>query len=470
MKLISLASTILFIILSLNSLAQQSSIIKKTGHIDSAGIFKLLYVPFDVPEGITEISVKQQYNNKGKNVINMGVYDAEGYQPRNTKGFRGWSGGAKNEFFINQGQASTGYIPGKIKPGVWHVLLYPSDIMANGIDWSLEITLARGPVKKPFTIKPAKESVNNIAGWYRGDLHMHTLHSDGKRTEQELVNEAVKKKLDYIISTEHNTNSANLKWGSYDQKDLLIINGEEVTTTAFGHWNAIGLKTNTLIDWRYTPEDNVIKKHIDKVHQDGGLCIINHPFYTKDLSNGFRFDPLLFDGIEIWNGAWDSLDAKALKWWDEFLKRGLHLLAIGASDTHKETGSPNNLGEPSTIVYAESLSQKAILSGLKNRKAYITSNGSIKLQFNAGTATQKASIGQTLKPKANENITVTLDMQPLPGATITLIGEQGTIFTESADKAEHQWALPTLSKKYIRIEVRDAKGQMLALTNPIWLK
>jgi hypothetical protein len=465
----SLPVALLLILSYFCAFSQDADTISKSGHIDSAQIFKLYYVPVDVPTGISEIRVKEQYSNQGKNVLNMGIYAPGNCSRGKTTNFRGWSGGAKNDFFINQADASTGYIPGKIKPGTWHVLIYASTIMAAGLDWKLEITLVKNQPKEPFTIKPAKEIINQTAGWYSGDLHMHTLHSDGKRTQQELIDEALSKKLDYIISTEHNTNSANLRWSKYDNKSLLIINGEEVTTTAFGHWNALGLKTNTLIDWRYSPNDQVINEYIKMVHHDGGLCIINHPFYAKDLSNSFKFDPLLFDGIEVWNGNWDFMDAKALKWWDGFLKQGHHILAIGASDTHQSTGSPNNLGNPSTIIYTESLSKIAILSGLKSGKAYISSLGKMDLEFNAQTKTGKATMGETLKFKTAEEVSATLSIKPIPYAVITLIGEQGILFTEKADQDQYKWTIPLALTKYIRIEVRDSENQMLVLTNPIWL-
>ncbi|CAM3842132.1 CehA/McbA family metallohydrolase [Mucilaginibacter galii] len=470
MKFSYITSFILLILNCFSALGQKADTVLKSGHIDSTQIFKLFYVPVNVPAGITEIKVKEQYSNEGKNVLNMGIYAPGDYSIGKTVNFRGWSGGAKNEFFINEADASTGYIPGKITPGIWHVLIYSSTIIKAGLDWKLEISLSKTQPKKPFIIKPAKKIINQITGWYSGDLHMHTLHSDGKRTQQELVDEAVSKKLDYIISTEHNTNSANLKWGYYDPNNLLVINGEEITTTAFGHWNALGLKTKTLIDWRYTPTDKVIQRYINMVHNDGGLCIINHPFYTKDLSNGFKFDPLLFDGIEIWNGNWDFMDAKALKWWQQLLKQGNHLLAIGASDTHKATGSENNLGNPSTIVYAEGLSKEAILNGLRNRTTYISSLGKIDLIFNAQTSNGKATIGETLKVKPAGEVSANLVLKPLPNAVVTLIGEQGPLFTVKADREQYQWTIPAASTKFIRIEVRDAKDQMLILTNPIWLK
>jgi len=450
--------------------AQSSKIITRTGHIDSAGLFKLVYVPVDVPNGVTEIRVNEKYNKSGKNVLNIGIFGPQGYELGNAAGFRGWSGGAKTSFFINEAEASTGYVPGKIGKGTWNILIYPSTITKEGIDWTLEIEMIIGQHKKIFKMAKANDFINNRAGWYSGDLHMHTLHSDGKRTQQQLTDEASSKHLDFIISTEHNTNSANLMWGKHEKKDLLIIDGEEVTSTAYGHWNAIGLKPQSWIEWRYTPDDKVIDKYIGQVHRDGGLCIINHPFYTKNLTNGFAYDPGLFDGIEIWNGNWDVMDALALKWWDGFLKTGKHMLAIGASDTHQSSGSPNNLGTPQTVVYAESLSQKGILKGLKSGKAYITSLPDIKLSMIARCGDQTAGIGNELKVNNNQQVTLNLTVPQISSATISIIGAQGVIKSATASSPGYQWLIDTANSNYIRLEIKNEDGQLLLITNPIWIK
>lgn len=461
---------LLILCFTANLHAQNSQTIIRSGHIDSADIFKLIYVPIKVPDGITGISVKEEYSNPSKNVLNMGIFGEEGYDLGNAAGFRGWSGGAKKEFFINEADASTGYVAGPIKKGTWNILIYPSTIIREGIDWKLTITLTSGTHQTPFKTQPAKTTVNNKAGWYRGDLHMHTLHSDGKRTQQELADEAVAKHLDYIISTEHNTNSANLQWGKYDKKGLLIINGEEVTTTAYGHWNAIGLKPQTWIEWRYAPKDNAIKRYTEQVHRDGGLCIINHPFYTPTLTNGFAFNPAFFDGIEVWNGNWDALDELDLKWWNDLLKSGRRMLAIGASDTHVSSGSPNNLGTPQTVVYAKTLSQTGIINGLRQGKAYITSIPDLRLDFSAGHDEKRADIGAELIANGNVQVKISFASTLVPAdAALTLIGSQGIIqslkmtTTSSLD-------IDVKSTSYLRLELRDSNGQMLAMTNPIWIK
>jgi hypothetical protein len=299
---------------------------------------------------------------------------------------------------------------------------------------------------------------------------VHTLHSDGKRTPQELVDEAVAKHQDHIISTEHNTNSANLQWGKYAKKDLLIINGEDVTTIAYGHWNAIGLKPKTWIEWRYTPQDNLINRYTEQVHGDGGLTIINHPFYTPTLTNGFAFDPSLFDGIEVWNSNWDKLDEVDLKWRNGLLKNGKRMLAIGASDAHVSSGSPNNLGTPQTIVYANALSQQGVMDGLRRRKAYITSLPNLSLCLSAECNKQTVGLGYELVADKNTKVKIKLTLTPLPDATVYIIGSRGVIRSSKMKDTNQCLMLDAETTSYLRLEIRDANGLMLVITNPLLIK
>ncbi|WP_131677579.1 CehA/McbA family metallohydrolase [Arcticibacter eurypsychrophilus] len=432
-------------------------------------------MPFEIPAGITKIQVKEFYNESGnpdKNVLNMGIYDPRGYTPGNPEGFRGWSGGAKKEFFIQADQASTGYIPGKIQAGLWNILIYPSTIIPAGMDWKLEIKLISGKENSIFRVSPTPEFINNKPGWYRGDLHTHTLNSDGKRTQQELIDEAKEKHLDYIVSTEHNTNSANLSWGRYNTENLLIINGEEVTSTEYGHWNAIGLNADTYIDWRFTPEQNRIGQMISKVHHDGGLSVINHPFFNVKYINSFYYDADLFDCIEVWNGTWNGLNNLALEWWDKQLRMGKKKIAIGASDTHKKTGSPNNLGIPQTVVYASGLSKKAIINGIRQGKVYVTSLDGIDLDLSVATKDKNAGLGDTLLLSEGQNFNVLLKLKNCPNAIITLHSDSGLIksYTVKTSNESMNWKLSGSAYRYLRVEVRTSKGDLLAFTNPVWLR
>ena len=83
--------------------------------------------------------------------------------------------------------------------------------------------------------------------------------------------------LDFVVSSEHNTPTANSIWGDHARSDLLILNGEEITTRA-GHYNAIGLEPEQWIDWRYRPEDGQLGRFLGEIHAEGGLAVVNHPF------------------------------------------------------------------------------------------------------------------------------------------------------------------------------------------------
>ncbi len=471
MKNANLITTLVCLFFGVTKLSAQDNLaITRSGHVPAGDLYKIFYVPFAVPEGIAKISVKQTYSGQAqrKNVLNLGIYGPQGYQLGNPAGFRGWSGGGKTEFFISAREASTSYIPGKIDAGTWNIIMYASTITAEGIDWKLEITLTPGPDGVPFQMTPAAQTVNNKPGWYRGDLHMHTYHSDGKRTQQELVNEALATGLDFIVSTEHNTNSANLSWGGYPTRNLLVLNGEEVTTTDFGHWNAIGINPQTYIDWRYSPQDSVIGDYIHRVHDDNGLAIVNHPFYA----NKFIFDVGPFDGIEVWNGPWDKLDEQAVKWWDQLLRQGKIKLAIAASDTHTMNPRENRLGIPQTIVYANSLSRQDVMAGLKAGKAYLARDHKISLSLVAACGDATAGIGEKLVAPPAKSIRVQFSLQGAAEAVITLHSDKGVLRTGKATAASGQfgWDVPAGSARYLRVEARTPQGDMLALTNPVWLQ
>ena len=71
-------------------------------------------VPFQMPERVEEIHVSYQVESHGdeaaKAVIDLGIRDAERV--------RGWSGGARQEFSIGLNQATPGYQPGRLAPGI----------------------------------------------------------------------------------------------------------------------------------------------------------------------------------------------------------------------------------------------------------------------------------------------------------------------------------------------------------------
>jgi predicted metal-dependent phosphoesterase TrpH len=70
------------------------------------------------------------------------------------------------------------------------------------------------------------------SSWYRGDLHLHTVHSDGQYTVEDMVEDATSTGLDFIVSTDHNTSSANRAWAAKPSGDLMVIEYHPSTSSA----------------------------------------------------------------------------------------------------------------------------------------------------------------------------------------------------------------------------------------------
>lgn len=75
-----------------------------------------VYLPVEVPAGVRELKVAYTYEKPAVpvgtqgNALDIGIFDERG-TALGGKGFRGWSGGARTEFFIRADDATPGYLP-----------------------------------------------------------------------------------------------------------------------------------------------------------------------------------------------------------------------------------------------------------------------------------------------------------------------------------------------------------------------
>ena len=437
-----------------------------TGHIASDRP-DWVYVPVQVPAGTRQISVRYSYNHVPGNTLDIGIFDADGTGLGNNAGFRGWSGGARDSFSISAAEATPGYRPGPIEPGTWNVILGPYEVLPTGIDYRIEVTLTPGPVGPRFVPHPPSDSVPGTGpGWYRGDLHLHTIHSDGQYTPQDIANGAVAAGLDYFVSTEHNTPTANDVWGLYRRPGLLAIPGEEVTTRG-GHWGAIGIPPGAWIDWRYRAEDRLLSRFTGQVHRYGGLAVANHPRCPlKGCLWTFGFEDV--DLVEVWNGPWDVFDEQALQGWQAELAAGRYLPLVGASDAHR---SPDVIGLPQTVVRASRQSRNRILAGLEWGRSYVAESASVRLFMKAKVGLRRAGLGQTLRVPPGRQAIARLWVLGAPGAVAGFYTEDGPIATlpVTGSAAKLRVRVPAGSQ-WVRAEVRHANGSAAALTNPIFLR
>lgn len=465
-----------------------------TGHLPT-GAPDFVYLPVQVPRGVRQLDVSYSYDKPTVpagtpgNSCDVGVFDERGVR-LGGPGFRGWSGGFRTSFSINAGEATPGYLPGPVNPGSWHVVLGPYQVAPQGLNYSVTVTLTYGRPPAPFRPHyPPTRATGRGAAWYRGDCHLHTVYSDGKRLPAEVAAAARAAKLDFIVSTDHNTSSSHAVWGDYAGDDLLIITGEEITTRN-GHYLGLGLRPGQWIDWRYRARDDVIPAFVDQIHRSGGLYVPAHP-YCAYVACSWMFGYEQADAVEVWNGPWTEDDESAVRTWEGMLVSAVRggrrfVPAMGNSDAHSE---PQVVGLPHNVVMATALTRDAILAGLRSGRSWLAESADVQLSVLASGGGRSAGIGERLRVDASTPVTVTAEVAGVPNGTVRVITDEGQLHQESlpaSGSGTVAYHTTASLAAYVRVEVRHPLpdgspgngntvgttlqfGPMAALSNPILL-
>ena len=308
---------------------------------------------------------------------------------------------------------------------------------------------------------------------------MHsTASSGGELTPEQLAAAARKLGLDFIATTEHNQTETHGLWGRYAGDDLLVILGQEVVTRG-GHWLALGLDPGQVVGWDYDANDEgAVDSCLREVHGADGLCVAAHPHAPYDFGT-LLYSLDEFDLVEVWNGLWSSSrpwnadnEAALADWADSLadaVARGHWRPAIGNSDIHM---ADQLLGTPHTVVMAEELSTRAILTGLRAGRSWIAESPGIDLSFTASSGDRSAGIGERLDT-AGEVVDVVLTARSgVPHGMVgfhTDAGEVHRAVLPDVGSGVVKWRTQADESSFVRVEVRHPHGAMAALTNPILL-
>ncbi|WP_392667316.1 CehA/McbA family metallohydrolase [Streptomyces sp. LN785] len=460
------------------------------------GVADFVYLPVEVPKGVQQIAVSYSYDKPGVpagtpgNSCDIGIFDERG-TALGGRGFRGWSGGSRTSFAISNSDATPGYLPGPVNAGTWNIILGPYQVAPQGMNYQVQVTLTYGK-PGPDHVKnfPPQRAKGRGRSWYRGDCHLHTVHSDGKRLPDQVAAGARAAGLDFIVSTDHNTPSSHAVWGQYAGQDLLIMTGEEVTTRN-GHWLALGLPAGEWIDWRYRSRDDAFERFSRQVHRGGGLVVPAH-MYCAYVASQWKFGFDDADATEVWTGPWTYDDEHAISTWDQKLGEAVRtgkrwLPAMGNSDAHSE---PQVIGLPHNVVHADDLATDSIMDGIRAGRSWIAESSSVELTFTASGNGKQAGIGEKLSVPADAPVDIRLDVEGVPNGTVRFITDEGQMHQESVSAAGTGtvvWRTTASLAAYVRAEVRhpmpngspgqgntmgDALlfGPMAALTNPVFLE
>jgi hypothetical protein len=193
---------------------------------------------------------------------------------------------------------------------------------------------------------------------YVGAVHVHTVHSDGAATPEEIARIAARSGLDFVIATDHNVRAPGIE-GWYEK--VLLLLGEEVNDPQrhpeCNHLLIFGA------DHSLAPYAADAQGLIDAARRAGGFAFLAHPFehaqaFTGESDINWQdWDVHGFTGIELWNTMSEVKSRlrnlsqailmayfpglglrgpprETLERWDQLLTAGQQVAIIGGPDAH----------------------------------------------------------------------------------------------------------------------------------------
>ena len=443
-----------------------------TGEFDTSLQGSYVLIPFEVPAGTTSVRVKYCWDQPEagtlKHTLDLGMY-----QPRPTTNttwgeteFRGWGGSSHPDVTITPqgfstedqykanpkghvpGRTTRGFRPGPIPAGQWAAELGVAAVVSQAdgdadgkVAWRIEVERSNDPAFAAEPYAPARysERPQKGAGWYQGDLHVHSEHSSlGDAPMSEVFGYAFGTAgLDFITLTDYVTDTAWNEIGRYQgaHRGKLIARSSEVVTYR-GHTNNqasasfVEYRTGRVYEREQDAELRQVREPLPPsaifrdVRDRGGWTQVNHPTIFPSETPGFanlcRGCPWDYSDAET---NWRRVDAfevntgpamigpipnpftgTAISEWDALRKRGYPLTGVSASDSH-DAGEPDGptespIGNGRTVVYSDELSEDGVRRGVQAGHAYVKNfAASPDLRWEARAGGRLAIMGDALRQR-----------------------------------------------------------------------
>jgi hypothetical protein len=419
-----------------------------------------------------------------RNMICLTIYD-----PFRFRGARHRHGNRHvNE--IRHNSATPGYLPGPLPAGDWVVQLETHMIMPGAAcRYELVVVIHHDEVSpavgNTLPTPRFERIVDSRPGWYLGDLHAHTVHSDGAWQVIDLAAAARTRGLDFVTLTDHNTTGGLAEMAHCGGAGLLTMGGQELTTY-WGH--ALCLGSHAWHEWRGLTQDGPEMAALaNEICAAGGLYVIAHPRSAGDPHcTGCRWlYPTMMPGVarlvEVWNGDWFGSGEKprdkneaALRLWYGWLNQGHRLVATAGTDVHGPNQQYRSTSTGFNAVYADQLSEVAILRAVAAGHLCLTSGPSLRFVAHHQLSAH-GMMGDSLPaPDASTSVSLAASWDGAPdSASLRLIADGRTRDTVSILAAgTREWPVPAASAlaHWYVVELRARDGAMLALSNPIFFE
>ena len=184
------------------------------------------------------------------------------------------------------------------------------------------------------------------------DLHIHSKYSsDGILNPEKIVKIAMKRGLNGIAITDHNTIKGGIKAKRYEREDFKVIVGSEIMTE---RGEIIGLFLEEEI------KSKNVQDVISEIKEQNGIIIIPHPFdeLRHSAFHPTEEDAKFIDAIEVFNSrcVFQKYNKKAVEFGT---KHGLMITA--GSDAH----FANEIGNAGIITEAEDIREALMKNEVK---------------------------------------------------------------------------------------------------------
>lgn len=313
--------------------------------------------------------------------------------------------------------------------------------------------LAAVMVAVPFAQAPGPKP--QAARWFKGNLHTHTVNSDGDSTPDDVVRWYRERDYQFLVLTDHNyltsVDGLNAVHGADDK--FLVVKGEEVTDR-FGdkplHVN--GLEVERLV----TPTGgqsvlDVVQRMVDGIRAARGVPSINHPNFGWAISPDELGQLQRTRLFEVFNGhpTVNNLGGGGVpsleETWDRILSSGKMLYGIAVDDAHyfKRPEDPTAPRPGKGWVYVRSprLEGRALVEALERGDFY--SSTGVQMQTVDASTTA---------------LSLAVKTEPSSKYRIQFIGRQGRILSDVIT--------PTASytfkgdEGYVRAKVLESNGKV----------
>gem|GEM_PF-812136 len=399
-----------------------------------------------VPTFAGEVEIRFDYSPRAiaglNNHLNLLVYDSLG-------NFVGRYDRGTERFVISAQNASPCAMQILPLPGRWRLLLEAHAL-------SGEVT---------YRIEAVFRGSENYS-WKRGELHTHSVHSDGVMTVTELSDYLHELGVDFFFLTDH-SNVAG--WRDLpNTKGAVGFPGEELNTY-HGHGLILGAKG--FVDWKSWSLSPIPSREIHEyVRKSGGLFGVAHPFMPGDpICVGCEWKhkegPFAFDFVEIWSQLPDEfslLNQRTVYLWIESLRTGGRVTGVAGSDLHKPT--PVDQYALRTEVRVRRLSLFEVLYAIK--KGMVRVNSDVLKSFKVNGKEP----GEIVCWKGKGPL-ITIVTEQRKDCRLGIVTQKDVLDLGEVSEAEIRIPSDSLEKNdFVLVWIKNSKDQTLAATNPVVLK